>query len=84
MLSDKNGQPFFSPGALWRFLFVVFAVAASYFVQQALDFSEKPKVMPPEISAAAADCILSNNPKSCAIYEGAKPDYPIDPNRAGR
>lgn len=35
--------------------------------------------MPSELREAAADCILTSNPKSCATYEAAKPLYPIRP-----
>ena len=55
------------------------AVAFSVFASQLLDFRDKPKEAPFELREAAADCILTDNPKSCAIYERAKPDYPIRP-----
>jgi hypothetical protein len=84
MLEDKSGEPAFPPGALRRLLLVIATVAVSYYLHQLLDFSEKPKAMPPELSAAAAECILSGDRKSCETYERAKPDYPIDPGRAGR
>jgi hypothetical protein len=84
MLKDKAGEPVFPKGALGRVLLIIFAGIASYFLHELVNPSEKPKVMPPELREAAAHCILTNDPKSCAIYEAAKPDYPIDPNRAGR
>jgi hypothetical protein len=87
MLRDRNGEPAFPPGALWRLLALIGMIALSHFVYQGLHSlvpGEEPKVMPRELREAAADCILTSNLKSCAIYEAAKPDYPIDPGRAGR
>jgi len=84
MLKDKNGEPAFPPGALWRLLLLIGPAVLYHYVSQTLDFRSKPKEMPAELRNAAADCILTDNPKSCAIYEKAKPDYPIDPSRVGR
>ena len=84
MLKDRCGEPVFPSGALWRAIFIVVAFVTSYYLRDLIAPTDRPKVMPSELREAAAHCILTRDDNSCSVYEAAKPDYPIAPNRAGR
>ena len=75
-MHDKD-EPSITPlGQLAGF---IAALLFSVFAAQLLDFRDKPKEMPFELREAAANCILTSDPKDCATYERAKPDWPIRP-----